>query len=316
MMAGVSSQNSEAGITPVFWILTFVFCILTREFCLFPYTVPMGNNITRIAAIQMVSGGDVDANLGNAAGLISRARAEHAMLLVLPENFALMGQREEDKLHIMEPYGRGPIQSFLSEQARAHRIWIMGGTIPLESHAANKVRASCLLFDPHGECVARYDKIHLFDVTVGKNAQDIYNESAIIEGGTDITVTSTPFGNIGMSVCYDVRFPELYRCMHKNNVNIITVPSAFTAITGKAHWETLMRARAIENFCYVIASNQGGLHFNNRETWGHSMVVDPWGEVLATVEQGEGIACADIDLEQLQVLRNRFPTLTHRKITQ
>jgi len=275
----------------------------------------MDNSIIRVAAIQMVSGGDVDANLGSAAGLIGRAVADRATFLLLPENFALMGQHEEDKLRVMEPYGQGLIQIFLGAQARQHRIWLMGGTIPLKAHAANKVRAVCLLFNPQGECVARYDKIHLFDVAVGSGAQDIYNESVTIEGGAEITVASTPFGNIGMSVCYDVRFPELYRSMHKHNVNIITVPSAFTATTGKAHWEPLLRARAIENLCYVIASNQGGRHINNRETWGHSMVVSPWGEVLASVTQGEGIACADIDLGRLQELRNQFPSLAHRKIS-
>jgi nitrilase len=274
----------------------------------------MSNN-TRVAAIQMVSGGDVDTNLASAAGLIGRAVADRATFLLLPENFAIMGRNEEDKLRVMEVYGgQGPIQSFLAGQARAHGIWIMGGTIPLKADAANKVRAACLLFNPEGKCVARYDKIHLFDVAVGGGAQDIYNESATIEGGTEVTVASTPFGNIGMSVCYDLRFPELYRRMHESNVNIITVPSAFTATTGRAHWESLLRARAIENLCYVIASNQGGRHMNDRETWGHSMVVSPWGEILAMVEQGEGIACADIDPGKLQELRNRFPSLAHRKI--
>ena len=276
----------------------------------------MNTSTTRVAALQMVSGGDVQANLRSAAGLISRAVADRATFLLLPENFTLMGQHEQEKLLSKEPYGKGPIQIFLSEQARQHRIWLMGGTIPLKAHAADKVRAACLLYNPQGACVARYDKIHLFDVAVGSGVQDIYNESGTIEGGEDITVASTPFGNIGMSVCYDVRFPELYRNMHKSNINIITVPSAFTATTGKAHWEILLRARAIENLCYVIAANQGGRHINNRETWGHSMVVSPWGEILATVEQGEGIACADIDLGKLQELRNRFPSLDHRKITQ
>ena len=274
----------------------------------------MSQQATRVAAIQMVSGGDIEANLKSAAGLIGRAAADRATFLLLPENFALMGQHEEDKLRIMEPYGQGPIQSFLAGQARQRRIWLMGGTIPLKADVADKVRAGCLLFNPEGKCVARYDKVHLFDVAVGSSAQDIYNESATIEDGTEVTVATTPFGNIGMSVCYDLRFPELYRRMHKDKVNIITVPSAFTATTGRAHWEILLRARAIENLCYVIASNQGGRHINNRETWGHSMVVSPWGEVLATVAQGEGIAFADIDLEQLRALRDRFPSLTHRKI--
>jgi len=271
------------------------------------------STITRVAALQLVSGSDVQANLYSAAGLIRQAASERAVFLLLPENFALMGEREEDKLRIMEPYGQGPIQSFLAEQARLHGIWLMGGTIPLTANASGKVRAACLLYNPGGDCIARYDKIHLFDVAVGSGVNDIYNESVTIESGTEVTVAGTPFGNIGMSVCYDVRFPELYRRMHQDGVHIITVPSAFTATTGKAHCESLIRARAIENLCYVIASNQGGRHVNGRETWGHSMVVSPWGEVLAVVEQGEGIACADIDLEQLRILRNRFPSLDHRK---
>lgn len=274
----------------------------------------MSQQSTRVAALQMVSGGDVQANLDSAAGLIRRAVADHASFLLLPENFALMGRNEEDKLRIMETCGQGPIQSFLGEQAQHHRIWLMGGTIPLRTDAPDKARAACLLYDSRGACMARYDKIHLFDVTVGNSTGDIYNESASIEGGTEITVAHTPFGNIGMSVCYDMRFPELYRSMHEHGLNIITVPAAFTATTGKAHWEPLLRARAIENLSYVIASNQGGRHINGRETWGHSMVISPWGEVLAMVEQGEGIACADIDLGKLQELRTRFPSLSHRKI--
>ena len=274
----------------------------------------MGNSITRVAAIQMVSGSDVDVNLGNAAGLIDRAVADRATFLLLPENFAIMGRTEQDKLSVMEPFGQGPIQSFLAEQAHTHGIWLMGGTIPLRADVPGKVRAGCLLFNPGGRCVSRYDKIHLFDVAVGSEARDIYNESATIEGGTEVTVASTPFGHIGMSVCYDLRFPELYRRMHKDHVDIITVPSAFTATTGRAHWEILLRARAVENLCYVIASNQGGHHPDGRETWGHSMVISPWGEVLAMVENGAGLACADIDPGHVQELRKRFPSLSHRKI--
>jgi len=273
----------------------------------FLYTVCM----TRVAAIQMVSTDNVETNLYSAANLIRQAVADGAELLVLPENFPLMGQHEQDKIAIKEPFGTGPIQAFLSEQARGNNIWLMGGTIPIQADAPNKIRAACLLYNPQGECIARYDKIHLFDVSVN-GGNETYNESITIEAGDDITVAKTPFGNIGMSVCYDLRFPELYRNMHGLDVNIITVPSAFTATTGKAHWETLLRARAVENLCYVIAPNQGGRHINNRETWGHSMVINPWGDILAVVEQGEGIACADIDLDQLKTLRNNFPTLKHR----
>lgn len=267
--------------------------------------------MTRVAAIQMVSTDNVETNLSSAASLIRQAASDRAELLVLPENFPLMGHHEQDKIAIREPYGNGPIQTFLGEQAKSHKIWLMGGTIPLTADAPNKIRAACLLYNPQGECVARYDKIHLFDVSVN-GGDETYNESSTIEAGSGITVAKTPFGNIGMSVCYDLRFPELYRNMHAQDVNIITVPSAFTATTGKAHWETLLRARAVENLCYVIAPNQGGRHINNRETWGHSMVINPWGDILAVVEQGDGIACADIDLEQLKTLRNNFPTLKHR----
>ena len=276
----------------------------------FLYTVPM----TRVAAIQMVSADNVGTNLKSAANLIRQAVADHAEFLVLPENFPLMGMQEQDKITVMEPYGKGPIQSFLSEQASTHRIWLMGGTIPLQAEAADKIRAACLLFNPQGKCVARYDKIHLFDVAVDSGKEETYNESSTIEAGKEVTVVNTPFGNIGMSVCYDLRFPELYRNLHQQNVNIITIPSAFTATTGKAHWEILLRARAVENLSYVIAPNQGGRHINNRETWGHSMVINPWGDILAVVENGEGVACADIDLEQLKTLRTNFPVLGHRTL--
>ena len=181
---------------------------------------------------------------------------------------------------------------------------------------SDRVRAACLLLDPEGRCVARYDKIHLFDVALGPGTQDTYNESNTIESGMEVVVADTPCGRVGMSVCYDVRFPELYRRMHKENISMIAVPSAFTATTGRAHWEPLLRARAIENLCYLVAANQGGRHGNGRETWGHSMVVNPWGEILALVEHGEGIACADIDLGQLQALRTRFPSLNHRKLNE
>ena len=268
----------------------------------------------RAAVVQMVSTADVKTNLDTAADLIRQAVADRAEFLVLPENFPFMGREERDKIRILEPYGKGPIQNFLGIEAKKHSVWIMGGTIPLKANVPDKVRAASLLYNPEGNCVARYDKMHLFDVSVGNGGNEIYNESGTIEAGNEITVAETPFGNIGMSVCYDLRFPELYRAMHTHDVNIITVPSAFTATTGKAHWESLLRARAVENLCYVIASNQGGRHTNQRETWGHSMIINPWSEILAIIEYGQGIACADIDLDQLKSLRNRFPVLQHRKI--
>lgn len=269
--------------------------------------------MTKVAAIQMVSVADVDSNLEAAAGLIRQAAGDGAELLVLPENFPLMGMQEQDKLEIREDYGKGPLQQFLSEQARSYGIWLMGGTIPLSASARDKIRAACLLYGPAGQCHARYDKIHLFDVSVAER-DEIYNESSTIEAGEEVVVTRTPLGNIGMSVCYDLRFPELYRNMLAADVNIITVPSAFTFTTGKAHWESLLRARAVENLCYVIASNQGGKHINDRETWGHSLIMNPWGDILAVVEEGEGVAIADIDIGQLETLREKFPTLKHRKV--
>jgi nitrilase len=269
--------------------------------------------MTKVAAIQMVSTDNVATNLQTAAGLIEEAAVQHAEFLVLPENFPLMGMLEQDKIGILESYGEGPIQSFLSDQARLHLVWILGGTVPLAAGVPDKIRAASLLYNPEGQCVARYDKMHLFDVSV-KNSDESYNESSTIEAGDELVVARTPLGNIGLSVCYDLRFPELYRNMHAQDVNIITVPSAFTFTTGKAHWESLLRARAVENLCYVIASNQGGKHINNRETWGHSLIMDPWGDILALVEQGEGVACAEIDLEQLQALRANFPALHHRKL--
>ena len=262
----------------------------------------------------MISTTEVDVNLESASDLIAQAANRGAEFHLLPENFPLMGHKEHDKMTILEPFGLGPIQDFLSEQSKKHGIWLMGGTIPLHASEENKVRAACLLYDPEGKCTFRYDKIHLFDATVDEESEESYQESNTLEAGNEIVIAETPFGNIGMSVCYDLRFPELYRSMLENNVNIITVPSAFTATTGEAHWESLLRSRAIENLCYIIASNQGGRHINGRETWGHSMILDPWGKILDCVEKGPGFAIADIDLEKQKTLRRNFPCLKHRVI--
>ncbi len=266
----------------------------------------------RVASIQMVSTADVDTNLQSAAELIAQAAAEGAKFLLLPENFTIMGHEEQDKLAVQEAFGQGPLQDFLSAQSQKHGIWLMGGTIPIKTSDANKATASCLLYDPEGQCTSRYDKIHLFDVTVDAAATESYKESNTLQAGHDIVVAETPFGNVGMSICYDLRFPELFRSMHEKAVNIITVPSAFTATTGAVHWESLLRSRAIENLCYVIASNQGGRHANNRETWGHSMIIDPWGKILDCAEKGPGFAIADIDLEKQTFLRRNFPCLQHK----
>ena len=270
--------------------------------------------MTYVAAIQMVSTDTLSKNLELTEKLIEEAAAKKAKLITLPENFPLMGKQDKDRLAITEPFNDGPLQLFLSEQSKRYKIWLLGGTVPLVSDNPEKVFATSLLFNPNGECIARYDKIHLFDVVLDKDDGESYRESKTFKPGNDIVVAQTEIGNIGLSVCYDLRFPEMYRKMHNENVQIITAPSAFTATTGKAHWETLLKTRAIENLCYLIASNQGGVHANGRETWGHSMIVAPWGEILAEVKEDTGIAIAKIDIEKQTNLRKRFPVLTHRKL--
>jgi nitrilase len=272
------------------------------------------NNVNKVAAIQMASGPNVNANLLEAARLIQEAAKAGARLVVLPENFALMGMSEQDKLRIKEEPGKGPLQEFLSEQARKNKIWIVGGTLPLSSDDPNRVRAASLLYDDQGKQVIRYDKIHLFDVSIHESNEQ-YNESQTIEAGNEVVVVDTPFGRIGMAVCYDLRFPGLFRQMSEQGAEIFVLPAAFTAITGKAHWDILVRARAIENLGYVIASAQGGYHANERETYGHSMIVDPWGIVLDKLPRGSGVVIAEIDREQLHELRRSFPVLEHRRLS-
>lgn len=266
------------------------------------------------AAIQMASGPNVEANLHEAGRLIRQAADAGADLVVLPENFAIMGVREEDKVAVREPAGQGVIQNFLAEQSSQHNIWLVGGTVPIECRDPKKVFAACLIYDDRGECVARYDKIHLFDVHV-VDAGESYFESETIEvGNTGVQVADSPFGKIGMAVCYDLRFPELFRSLLDLGVQIAVLPAAFTATTGQAHWESLIRARAIENLMYVIASGQGGYHVNGRATYGDSMVVDPWGVILGRVEHGAGIAVGSIDLEYLESRRKAFPCIQHRRL--
>jgi len=267
----------------------------------------------RVAAIQMASGPNVRANLTEAGRLISGAVNAGAELIVLPENFAMMGMHETDKVKAREQPGQGPIQDFLAEQASKHRAWIVGGTIPLQAKDDQHIRAACLLYNDQGQVVARYDKVHLFDVHLEESAET-YNESETIEPGAQATVIDTPFGRLGMAVCYDLRFPELFRRMADENVEIVALPSAFTAITGKAHWEVLVRARAIENLVYVVAAAQGGYHVNGRETYGHSMIVDPWGMILEQLPNGSGFVTAEIDLNRIRNTRRNFPVLEHRKI--
>jgi len=269
--------------------------------------------MSRVAAIQMASGPNIGANLIEAERLIGMAVEDGAELLVLPENFTLMGLTEADTVKACEVQGAGPIQDFLSRQAAAHGVWIVGGTVPLRSPEAGKVYAACMLYDSQGAVVARYDKMHLFDVRIDASEEN-YTESLTIVPGAQVVVVDTPFGRLGLAVCYDLRFPELFRCMLDQGVELFAVPSAFTAFTGKAHWEALVRVRAIENLCYVVAAAQGGYHINGRETYGDSMVVDPWGNVLDHLPSGAGVVCANMDLEHLRGIRRGFPAITHRRL--
>lgn len=266
----------------------------------------------RVAAVQMASGSHVAANLHEVARLIGDAVDMGAHLIILPENFALMAMQPSDNTNISEAPGAGMLQDFLAQQSSRYEVWLVGGTVPLIAEGTNKFRAASLVFDNTGQCVARYDKMHLFDVTAAPNEH--YCESEIIEAGQQPVVIDTPFGRLGMAICYDLRFPELFRCMLAKGVELIAVPAAFTATTGKAHWEILVRARAIENLCYVIAANQGGYHVNGRETHGNSMIVDPWGIVLTRLNRGAGVICADIYPEKQAYLRRNFPVHHHRKI--
>ncbi len=267
----------------------------------------------RVAAVQMASGPNVSANLNEAGRLISRAVDAGAELVVLPENFALMGMSEQDKVAARESEGSGPIQDFLAEQADKHRVWIVGGTVPLATADPGRVRAACLVFDERGRRRARYDKMHLFDVQIEESGEQ-YDESATIEPGTRPVVVDTPFGRLGLAVCYDLRFPELFREMAADGAELFALPAAFTALTGAAHWEVLVRARAVENLAYVVAAAQGGYHVNGRETHGDSMVVDPWGRILDRLPRGSGFVIGEVDLENVRRTRRNFPVLEHRRI--
>jgi len=269
--------------------------------------------VTKVAAIQMASGPNVQANLDEAEKFIKIAVLQGAELVVLPENFAIMGMSETDKVDIAEVYKEGLIQNFLSEQAAKHGIWLVGGTIPVQSRDARKVSAACLLFNDAGAVAARYDKIHLFDVTLAESGES-YTESETIASGDEVVVIETPFGRLGLAVCYDLRFPEIFRAMSDSGVDIIALPSSFTSLTGKAHWETLIRARAIENLSYVVAAAQGGYHVNGRETHGDSMIVDPWGMVLNRLPHGTGVVVSEVDLGKLKKTRKLFPALEHRRL--
>jgi nitrilase len=266
-------------------------------------------NSVKVAGIQMASSPQVSSNLIEAERLIAIAVKQGAKIVVLPEYFCMMGFKETDKVKVREKEGEGPIQHFLAKMAKEYKIWLIGGTVPLTSNFPKKVRNSCLVYNDKGVQVARYDKIHLFGLDLGT---EHYHEENTIESGDSVVVVDTPYGKIGLSICYDLRFPELYRAM--GEVDILVVPSAFTETTGKAHWECLLRARAIENLCYVIAPAQGGYHLSGRETHGNSMIVDPWGVILDRLPRGSGVVMANLNRDYQASLRNSLPALNHRTI--
>lgn len=263
----------------------------------------------RVAAVQMVSSTCVDDNAAAVRRLVGGAVADGAQLVVLPEFFPMIGATDEARLAIRETAGEGPLQSLLAELAATHGVWLVGGSIPLLGSDPGRALNSTLVFDPQGQQISRYDKMHLFGFKAGAEA---YDESLSIEAGDVPVAFDTPFARIGLSICYDLRFPEYFR--HLGEVDILILPAAFTATTGEAHWEVLLRARAIENQCYVIASAQGGRHETGRKTWGHSMIVDPWGEILSVLPAGEGWVCADFNRQRLETVRHRLPALKHRRI--
>ncbi len=268
--------------------------------------------MTCVAAIQMVSGADVGQNLEAAARLLRVARERGAAVAALPENFAFMGLAESDKLAIAEEDGVGPIQAEISALARSLGLWIVAGTIPLRMAGESRVAAACVVFDADGQRAARYDKIHLFDVAI-PGRDERYRESASVRPGQEAVCVETPAGRLGLAVCYDLRFPEHFRRLLDLGAEWFCLPSAFTAPTGRAHWETLLRARAIENLSHVVAPAQSGFHENGRETHGDSMIVDCWGRVLARLPRGSGVVVADVDLVRQREVRQNFPCLDHRR---
>ena len=266
-----------------------------------------GEAFMKLAAVQMISGPDVAPNLVTAGRLIAEAAAAGARLVALPEYFPLIGATDADRLAARETDGEGPIQDFLAATAKQHGLWLVGGSIPLRANDPAKLRNSCLVFDPQGQRVARYDKIHLFGFNKG---QESYDEAATIERGDQVMAFDSPLGRVGLAICYDLRFPELFRAL--GEVELLVLPAAFTETTGRAHWEMLLRARAVENQCYVLAAAQGGKHPSGRMTHGNSMVIDPWGEILARMDKGEGVVIAELDRQKLVETRASLPALKHR----
>ncbi|HEV7912820.1 MAG TPA: carbon-nitrogen hydrolase family protein [Albitalea sp.] len=269
---------------------------------------------SKIAALQMVSTPSVERNLDSARRLIAQAAADGAQLVALPEYFCFMGTNDRDKLEIAEAPGDGPIQHALADAAREHRVWIIGGTLPIRSGDADFVLNASCVYTPDGQLAARYDKMHLFRYD---NGSERYDEGRVLKAGDTPVAFDAGDWRVGLSVCYDLRFPELYRSLSfaagQRPCDLLAVPAAFTYTTGRAHWELLLRARAIENQCYVIAAAQGGTHETGRRTWGHSMIVDPWGEVLNVLPEGEGIVMAEMDRERIVSVRRQLPALEHRR---
>ncbi len=271
------------------------------------------NAILKIASVQMISTPNLEENLNAAGKLVHLAAQDGAQVVVLPEYFCLLGLKDTDKLAVKEVFGKGPIQERLAAIAQANSIYLVAGTIPLEAKEANKVLNSTIIFDPSGRCISRYDKIHLFGF---QTSTERYQESETIEAGNQPGFVTLDIKGVdwrfGLSVCYDLRFPELYRSMGEVDCHLI--PAAFTYTTGKEHWEVLLRARAIENQCYVLASAQGGTHRNGRRTWGHSMLIDPWGAILGDLPEGEGFISGLLSKEKLNEVRSKLPALKHRKL--
>ncbi len=267
----------------------------------------------KAAAVQMTSTRDVEANLREAGRLVAEAARQGAELVVLPENFSFLGATDAERVAAVEPFGDGPAQRFLAETAEALGIWLVGGTIPIRDAGKERASSRSLLVGPDGRVAAHYDKIHLFDVDVPGRDNERYKESATTEAGTRVVAAKTPLARVGMTVCYDIRFPALFHRLSVLGTEVVVVPAAFTVPTGEVHWLPLLKARAIESLVYVVAAGQCGEHAGGRKTYGHSMILGPWGELLAELPQRPGVVCADLDMIRLEELRRRFPTVAHRR---
>jgi predicted amidohydrolase len=267
----------------------------------------------KVAAVQMTSTRDVAENLREAGRLVAEAASQGAALVVLPENFSFLGATDADRVAAIELFGDGPAQRFLAEAAEAHGVWLVGGTIPIREPGADRASSRSLLVGPDGRVAVHYDKIHLFDVDIPGRANERYSESATTLAGTRVVAAQTPLARIGMTVCYDIRFPALFHRLSVLGTDIVVVPAAFTVPTGEVHWLPLLQARAIESLVYVVAAGQWGEHAGGRKTYGHSLILGPWGQLLAELPAGPGVVCADLDMIALADLRQRFPTVTHRR---